>query len=178
MKFLATIIIFIQKAIQKINMYMKLSLFKKCGKNVTFGVNCNFSYSNIILGNDVYIGPGATFNSAISTIKIGNKIMFGPNVTIMGGDHRFNVVGKYMFDVHEKLPSNDKDVIIEDDVWVGSNVIILKGVTIGEGSIIGAGSIVVKDIPPYSVYVGSPPLKLMSRWDEKNVNLHRQNLKK
>ena len=69
--------------------------------------------------------------SVMSTIKVGNKVMFGPGVTILGGDHRTNVVGTYMFDVHEKLSENDLDVVIEDDVWVGANVLILKGVKIG-----------------------------------------------
>lgn len=41
---------------------------------------------------------------------------------------------------------------MEDDVWIGSNVIILSGVRIGQGAVIGAGSIVSSDIPPYSIY--------------------------
>lgn len=172
MRILALIFIYLQKVLHRIWIYLYRPLFKKCGKNVIFGMGCNFSYKNIIIGDDVFIGSGATFNSAISIVKIGNKVMFGPNVTIMGGDHRTDVIGKYMFDVKEKLPFNDKDVIIEDDVWIGANVIILKGVTIGRGSIIGAGSVVVKNIPPYSVYVGSPGLKTYPRWDKQTIDLH------
>jgi acetyltransferase-like isoleucine patch superfamily enzyme len=47
-------------------------------------------------------------------------------------------------------------VKIGDDCWIGGNVVILPGVTIGEGCTIGAGSVVTKDIPPFSVAVGSP----------------------
>jgi acetyltransferase-like isoleucine patch superfamily enzyme len=48
------------------------------------------------------------------------------------------------------------DIIIEDKVWIGFNVIILKGVKIGEGAVIGAGSVVTKDVPPYHIVAGNP----------------------
>jgi acetyltransferase-like isoleucine patch superfamily enzyme len=155
---------------------IQLPLFKKCGKNVRFGHGCEFSYECIELGNDVYIGPGANFMSALSTIKVGNKVMFGPGVTIVGGDHRTDVVGAYMYDVEEKTPGNDVDVVIEDDVWIGANVLILKGVNIGRGSIVGAGSIVVKNIPAYTVYVGCPGVKTWPRWDAETIKNHERQL--
>lgn len=43
--------------------------------------------------------------------------------------------------------TNQKGITIEDNCWIGSNVIILDGVTIGEGSVIAAGTIVTKSIP-------------------------------
>lgn len=46
-----------------------------------------------------------------------------------------------------------KGITIEDDCWIGSNVIILDGVTIGKGSVIGAGTLVSKDVPAGSVVV-------------------------
>ena len=153
-------------------MKILLSLFKKHGKNVIFSpLNSQFSNKNIELGNDVYIGPGAKF-SAITSIIIGNKVMFGPNVTIMGGDHNISQLGKYMFDVEEKLPDNDKPVIIEDDVWIGANVIILKGVLIGKGSVIGAGSVVTKDVESYSINIGSPSKKVKMRFPEEVLKKH------
>ena len=45
---------------------------------------------------------------------------------------------------------------LEDDVFIGVNVIICNSVTIGKGSIVGAGSVVTKDIPPYQVWAGNP----------------------
>lgn len=64
------------------------------------------------------------------------------------------------YDNGKKIPYDDtyiyKDIIIEDNVWLGSRVIILGGVTIGEGSIIQAGSVVVKDIPKYAIAGGHP----------------------
>lgn len=56
----------------------------------------------------------------------------------------------------EKLPENDMDITIENDVWIGANVTILKGVTIREGSVIAAGAVVTKDVESYSIYGGVP----------------------
>ena len=60
---------------------------------------------------------------------------------------------------------------IERNVWIGEFVSILQGVTVGEGSIIGTMSVVTKDIPPYTIVVGSPakPIKRYNfetkKWD-------------
>jgi len=79
--------------------------------------------------------------------------MFGPEVSIHAGNHTSTLVGRFMFDIeeHEKLPEDDRDVVIEDDVWVGTRAIILNGVRIGRGAIVGAGAVVAKDVPPYAV---------------------------
>jgi maltose O-acetyltransferase len=149
-----------------------LMLFRRKGTNVVLGGPGDFSYRSIEIGSDVYIGPRAAFSSAISTIRIGSKVLFGPEVMIMGGDHRFDVVGKYIYDVTVKVPDNDKDVTIEDDVWIGARVVILKGVTIGRGSVVGAGSVVTKSIPPYSVAVGNPCRVIRTRFTSDAIAIH------
>jgi maltose O-acetyltransferase len=53
-----------------------------------------------------------------------------------------------------------RPVVIEDDVWIGTRVIILPGVHVGTGSVIGAGSVVTHDVEPYSI-VGGNPAKLI-----------------
>ena len=52
--------------------------------------------------------------------------------------------------------SEEKEVIIGDDVWIGSDVTILPGVKIGNHSIIGACSVVTKDVPEYAIVAGNP----------------------
>lgn len=133
--------------------------FAKCGNGLRFHPETSeFIYSHITIGNGVYIGPRACFIASIAHIYIGNKVVFGPNVTIRGGNHIFNIPGKYILDFtdEDKRPQDDKDVIIEDDVWVGTNVTILKGVTLGRGCIIAAGAVVTKSVPPYTIYGGVP----------------------
>ena len=156
-------------------MFVMVQLFKKHGKNVIFfPLNSLFSYKTIVLGDDVYIGPGAVLSASVSGIVFGNKIILGPNVTMMGGDHNTSQVGKYMFDVNEKLPENDLPITIEDDVWIGTGAIILKGVTIGEGSIVVAGSLVTKDVPSYSIVGGVPAKVLKMRFTEEQIKKHKE----
>lgn len=62
------------------------------------------------------------------------------------------------------------NIIIGDDVWIGSNSVILSGVTIGRGSIIGAGSVVTMNIPNYSIVAGNPARVIKSRFSNEIVD--------
>ena len=96
--------------------------------------------------------------------------MISPNVTIVTGEHRTDIIGEYMRNVSEKdkLPENDAPVTIEEDVWIGSNVVIMKGVTIGRGSIIHAGTVITRSVKPYTVYI-SDKIKVARFSDEEIV---------
>lgn len=81
------------------------------------------------------IAANTTFvtNSHVSTLKI-PQFLLGPS--------HFN--------------DKSKNIIVEEDCWIGTGVILLPGAHLGRGCIVGAGSIVNKDIPPYAVVVGAP----------------------
>lgn len=153
----------------------KIKKFAKHGKMISFAPwNSQFSYENIELGDNVYIGEYADFISTRSKIKIGNHVIFAPKVSMRGGDHRVDIVGRYIDTVmdHEKLPENDLDIIIEGDNWIGMNVTILKGVTIGKGSVIGAGSVVTKSLPPYCICAGIPCRVIKKRFSDEQIIEH------
>ncbi|QHL89493.1 hypothetical protein GU926_17095 [Nibribacter ruber] len=57
------------------------------------------------------------------------------------------------------------DIVIGNDVWIGAHSIVLSGVTIGNGAIIGANSVVTKDLPPYSIAVGTPAKVIKYRFE-------------
>jgi acetyltransferase-like isoleucine patch superfamily enzyme len=124
------------------------------------------------MGNHVYIGPRAFFMATESRITIGNKVLFGPGVTIIGGDHRISDVGRFIYDVHDKKAEDDKDVVIEDDVWVGTNVTILKGVHVGRGAVVAAGAVVTKDVERYSIVGGVPARHLRYRFSPEEIIRH------
>lgn len=102
--------------------------------------------------------------------------MLGPNVSIVTGNHRTDVIGKYMIDVNEKRETDDQDVIIEDDVWIGMGATVLKGVTIGRGSVVGAGAIIVKNIEPYSVISNKQELRIKKRFSDEEIVEHEKRL--
>lgn len=139
--------------------------FGSCGKEVSLPRGCSFSgLKNIHIGNRVALGAGLLVMTTRAKLYIGDDVMFGPRVSIITGDHRIDLPDRTMYSVTdaEKLPENDADVVIENDVWIGANVTILKGVTIHTGSVIAAGSVVTKDVEPHSI-VGGVPAKLIKK---------------
>ena len=158
-------------------MYLFKTRFISAGDNVIFNPFDQIDYKNISIGNDVFIGRGATLAASESQITIMDKVMIGPNVTIMGGDHNFSTVGEYMFDVKKKNPNDDQPVLIQKDVWIGAGAIILKGVKIGQGSIIAAGALVINDVDNYSIVGGVPAKHIKYRFTKDQIEEHENNLK-
>ena len=172
MRLFASLYLVTTKVYRRLLMYLLRSLFRSHGRNFMFDPFGSYSYRTISVGDDVSIGIGAILWATESSITIGNKVMFGPNVTIMGGDHNASNIGCFMSDAHEKMPGDDLPVVIEDDVWIGTGVIILKGVRIGRGSIIAAGALVKKDVLPYSIVGGIPAKRIKVRWTCEEIMAH------
>lgn len=156
----------------------QMSLFNSIGKDSHLEGLGTFTYKNIVIGNHVVIGSHSIFLSANAKIYIGNYVFLGPHVLIATGNHRTDIIGEYMYNVKDKLPENDADVIIENDVWIGMGSIILKGVHIGRGAIIGAGSVVTKDIAPYEIYVGNSEVRCFQRFTPDEIKKHENIIKK
>ena len=102
----------------------------------------------IILGKYILISPGTSIRSA-KKIKIGQSAMIASDVTITDSDWHG------IYDRTDYVAS-PKEVLIEDNVWIGEKSIILKGTKIGANSIIGAGSVVSGEVPPNTIYAGNP----------------------
>ncbi|KAJ4317633.1 hypothetical protein N0V84_007232 [Fusarium piperis] len=104
---------------------------------------------NVSVGKRFYSNFNLTIlDSAIVTI--GDRVMVGPNVMISTATHEIEVASR-----RDNI-EYAKPITIGNDCWIGGGVIILPGVTIGDGCTIGAGSIVTRDIPAWSVALGSP----------------------
>lgn len=86
--------------------------------------------------------------------------MMGPYVFIYTQNHNFS---RTDISMDQQGWSEEKPVVIEDDVWIGARVTILPGVVIGSGSIIGASAVVTKSVPPYSVVAGNPAKVVKNR---------------
>lgn len=109
----------------------------------------NWGGRHLFLKNNVYANFGLTLVDD-ANIYVGNNVMFGPNVVLTTANHpidRTLRIRGYQY---------AKDIVIEDNVWIGANVVVLPGVRISEGSVIGAGSVVSRDIPAGVVAMGIP----------------------
>jgi len=149
---------------EKIRLFFYLKSFKKVGMNVRilFPVKIEGKH-NVSIGNNSGIGTFCHIWGS-GGVKIGNNVLIAAHccITSLGHDTSIEVL-------REKTIS--KSVIIEDNVWLGYNVIVLPGVTIGTGSVIGAGSVVTSNIPPYSIAVGNPAKVIKKREFKVNVPL-------
>jgi acetyltransferase-like isoleucine patch superfamily enzyme len=164
----------LSKVLAKISSIISLMKVKKHGKHCSIGRKFSGTPKNVYMGDDCHIGENNMLLCLLAPIKIGNHFMSGPNVTFITGNHRIDILGKYMTEItnNDKLPENDEEIIVEDDVWVGAGSIILKGVRIGRGSVIAAGSIVTKDVPPYAIVGGSPAKVIKFRFNEGKIIEH------
>lgn len=118
----------------------------------TFGAT-----ARILIGANVGLN-GTSIVARTKTISIGDNVMIAPNVTIMDSD--FHALHPPEMRTVSPGFENDRDVVVEDNVWVGSRVMILKGVTIGMNSVIAAGSVVTRDIPA-NVIAGGVPARVI-----------------
>lgn len=151
-----------------------VSQLADCGSNVYIdGKNSFFTTHLISIGSDVYVGPGADFGGLTKPIRIGSKVRIGPNVSIRTDNHDISRIGRYMYDVHDRRPEDEGEIVVEDDVWIGTRVIILKGVHIGRGSVIAAGTIVTRSVPPYSIVAGRARGRVLrQRWSDEEIAYH------
>lgn len=115
----------------------------------------------VVIGDHSYVGD----NSHIAQYtEIGKFCGIGNLCTIGAQPHHPEFLANYpieflMGEKHVK----GTPTFIGNDVWIGSNSVILAGVKIGDGAVIGAGAVVTKDVPPYAVMAGSPARQLRYR---------------
>ena len=124
--------------------------------------------SNVIVGTYTYIGN----NSWISNCSIGNYTSISTGVKIGMGMHPTNEFSTSPIFYSKNNPfikgvsnlkfqfSQNKEISIGNDVWIGINAIILDGLSIGDGSIIAANSVVTKNVEPFTI-VGGVPAKII-----------------
>ncbi|MBQ0019672.1 MAG: acyltransferase [Bacteroidales bacterium] len=114
----------------------------------------SFSCVNNCVG-DVLIGDNSRVglhNTVIGPVRIGSHVNLAQGVVVTGLNHGFSDSEKRI-DEHRVVT---KEVVIDDDVWIGANCVITPGVHIGKHCVIGAGSVVTHDIPPHSLALGAP----------------------
>ena len=109
----------------------------------------NNAVGDVIIGNHTRIG---LHNTIIGPVTIGSHVNLAQGITITALNHNFDDSEKRI----DQQGISSKEVVLEDDIWVGANAVILPGVTIGKHAVVAAGAIVTKDVPPHSLVAGVP----------------------
>lgn len=131
---------------------------------IVIGKRCQINAFALIgpveIGDHVLINHMSDVAGSAAKVVIGNNVLIAPRVSIMACMHNHHdkqqlirLQGVYA-----------ADVVIGDDVWIGTGSIIMPGVTIGMGAVIGANSVVTGNIPEYSIAVGAPARVIGTRY--------------
>lgn len=119
-----------------------------------------------VLESGYFTANGGSVIICAKHIKLGEDVMLGRNVIIYDSDHH------QVFDEHYEMCNPAKDVIIEDHVWLTTDITILKGVTIGRDSLVTAMTLIRKDIPAHSLVSGGSTGKVVGEckgWSRKST---------
>jgi len=128
------------------------------GDNVVIGRRAWLDISKYTQGGQIFIGDGTQIGrnvviSACKRITIGKNCLISYNVSLMDHDH--NVLNPDIPPLEGGI-TEGKEIIIEDECFIGAHSFILKGARLGKHCVVGANSVVTKSFPAYSVIAGNP----------------------
>ena len=133
------------------------------GDRVRLGREVEISPSpRITIGHDTSLQDRCIL---LGELSIGAHCLFAPNVMMSSSTHRFRDRPEWLIRDQDQLledsgyqPEDARSlpVRVEDDCWIGINVVLMRGITIGRGSVVGANSVVTQPVAPYNVVAGAP----------------------
>lgn len=175
--------------------------WKYKGKNIKSAKTCNVNQSaelggNNYIGSKSYffgcIGYGSYLGSNCSFYgKIGKYCSIASGVKVVNGFHptsegisthpafystknsvglsyvKNNCFKEYRYADPEKKYA----VVVGNDVWIGTDAILMAGITVGDGAVIAAGAVVTKDVAPYSIVGGVPAKEIKKRFDDEKIEV-------
>ena len=147
----------------------------RLGRRVHIGLGTIlWSPRALTVGDETYIGKGCTIECSG---RIGRGVLIANRVGLIGRhDHDFRHVGVLVR--HAPWVGGDgnaaaaKEVVIEDDVWIGYGAIVLSGVRVGRGSIIAAGAVATRDVEAYAIVAGNPARRIGWRFEPGEIARH------
>ena len=130
-------------------------LGNRAGKNLLVKDHCYFGNGNrLTVGNRSQMGSNARFSG---TITLGEDVVMGPDVVMMAVSHEF---GRTDIPINQQGAKPDEPIVVGNDVWIGTRVIILPGVHLGDHCIVAAGAVVTKSFPEKCI-IGGVPAKVI-----------------
>lgn len=130
------------------------------GVNLWIANECEPNQGSMELSENVYVGPNS-FLGSCHRLSIGRDSMIGANCYLTTVNH----VTERIDVPFAKQGYRGGDVTLGENVWLGSNVVVLPGVAIGDHAVIGAGAVVTRNVPQCETW-GGAPAKMISRRED------------
>lgn len=148
---------------------------------VEIGNHCKI-INGVDLDGAVYIGdytsingPNTDIKTLLNPVRIGSFCSIARNVTFQEYNHDYTRMTTYLVNlnlmggVQQQDVISNGEIVVGNDVWIGTHSIILSGAKIGTGAVIAANSVVTGEIPPYAIAAGSPAKVIKYRFDEATI---------
>lgn len=169
---------------------LEKSAFKKKWRkrnkhNYTVAGDRAFPMENVSVGKYSYgeLNVQSLYVQESEGLSIGNIVSIAPGAWfILGNNHQTQTITTYplwsRFIEYNPIDATSKGpIIVEDEVWIGTNALILSGVKIGKGAIVAAGAVVTKDVPNYAIVGGNPAKVIKYRFPSEVIEaLNKVNL--
>lgn len=130
------------------------------GGSTTFNVNNGRKIDRILIGDNSYIGRFSFFSNG-ALIRLGDYCLVGPGCRFLGADHVFSDPFRPYISTGV---TDDGQILVGANCWLGADVTLLGSLTIGHGSVIGACALVSSDVLPFSLVIGRPA-RVVKRFD-------------
>lgn len=141
-----------------------------------------YNEDNLIMEEKAAIGPNSEIMNPRCKFIMRKWSFTARELLVVDGNH-MSIVGIPLIDVRDedkdRLDVNheyNKDIIVEEDVWIGARVTLCAGAHINRGSIVAAGAVVTKEFPPYTVLGGVPAKFIKFKWTIDQILEHESKL--
>ena len=153
----ATIFAFSPRPFNSFRAFLLRCFGANVGRHVLIRPSARFTYPwKVSIGDNTWIGDDVVFYS-LGPISVGNDAVISQKSYLCAGTHD---IASVAFDILAK------PVVIEDEVWIATDVFVAPGVTIHRGVVVGARSSVFSDLPPGMICVGAPARPVRPRQSE------------
>lgn len=147
----------------KLRYWCARHLLRRCGKDVIVKDLCYFGNgTRLSVGDRSQLGSNARLNGDIT---IGNDVVMGPDVVMMATSHEFS---RLDVPINQQGAKPEEPIVIDDDCWIGTRVIILPGVHIGRQCVVAAGAVVTHSFAGGCI-LGGVPARVLKKRGEKEL---------